>query len=111
MDSVSSSLEESSSSPSSLPSSLKLPWVPSSSSPSLVGLKGHALRLEKMVLGRLLGLGHDLKLMFHDLAQDLRWLQFFELLLIDDGFHQVIGLPETLKDLVVDVQVCDVLHT
>jgi hypothetical protein len=42
----------------------------------------------------------------------MRWLQFFELLLIDDGFHQVIiGLPETLKDLAVDVQVRDVLHT
>jgi hypothetical protein len=42
----------------------------------------------------------------------MRWLKFFELLLIDDSFHQVIiGLPETLKDLVVDVQVRDILHT
>jgi hypothetical protein len=63
-------------------------------------------------LGCLLGLGHNLKLMCHDFAQDIRWLQFFELLLIDDGFHQVIvELPETLKDLAVNVQVCDVLHT
>jgi hypothetical protein len=52
----------------------------------------------------LLGLGHDFKLMCHDLAQDMRRLQFFELLLIDDSFHQVIiGLPETLKDLAVDL--------
>jgi hypothetical protein len=65
-----------------------------------------------LFLGRLLGLGHDLKLIFHDLSQDLRWFQFFELLLIDDSFHQVIiGLLETLKDLAVDVQVCDVIHT
>jgi hypothetical protein len=42
----------------------------------------------------------------------MRWLQFFELLLVDDCHHQVIiGLPETLKDLAVDVQVLDVLHT
>jgi hypothetical protein len=48
----------------------------------------------------------------HDLAQDVRWLQIVELLLIDDCLHQVIiGLPETLKDLAVDVQVRDVLHT
>jgi hypothetical protein len=53
-----------------------------------------------------------LKLMCHDLAQYMRWLQFFELLLIDDSFHQVIiGLPETLKDIAVDVHVRDVLHT
>jgi hypothetical protein len=53
-----------------------------------------------------------LKLMCHDLAQDMRWLQFFELLLIDDCLHQVIiGLLETLKDLAVDVQVRDVFHT
>jgi hypothetical protein len=69
-----------------------------------------------MVLVSFLGapswLGHDLKIMCHDLAQDIRWLQFFELLLIDDSLHQVIiGLPETLKDLAVDVQVRDVLHT
>jgi hypothetical protein len=39
-------------------------------------------------------------------------LQFFELLLIDDSFPKVIiGLSETLKDLAVDVQVRDVLHT
>jgi hypothetical protein len=64
------------------------------------------------MMGRLLGLGHDLKLVRHDLAQDMRWLQFYELFLIDDNFHQVIiGLPKTLKDLAVDVQVCDVLHT
>jgi hypothetical protein len=64
-----------------------------------------------LLLG-LLGLGHDLKLMYHNLAQYMRWLQFFEFLLIDDSFHQVIiGLPETLKDFVVDVQVCDILHT
>jgi hypothetical protein len=63
-------------------------------------------------LGHLLGLGHDLKLMCHDLAQDMRWLQFFELLLIDDCLHQVIiGLLETLKDPVIDVLVSDVLHT
>jgi hypothetical protein len=50
--------------------------------------------------------------MCHDLAQDMRWLQIFELLLVDDCLHQVIiGLPETLKDLAVDVQVRDVLHT
>jgi hypothetical protein len=42
----------------------------------------------------------------------MRLLQFFELLLIDDSFHQVIiGLLETLKDLAVDDQVRDVLHT
>jgi hypothetical protein len=36
----------------------------------------------------------------------MRWLQIFELLLVDDCLHQVIiGLPETLKDLAVDVQV------
>jgi hypothetical protein len=65
-----------------------------------------------LFLERLPGLGHDLKLMCHDPAQDMRWLQFFELLLIDDSFHHVIiGLPKTLKDLAVDVQVCDVLHT
>jgi hypothetical protein len=65
-----------------------------------------------LFLGHLLGLGHDLKLMCHDLAQDVRWLQFFELLLVDDSFHQVIiGLSDTLKDLAVDVQVRDVLHT
>jgi hypothetical protein len=51
----------------------------------------------ELFLGHLLGHGHDLKLMYHDLAQDVRWLQFFELLLIDDSLHQVkIGLPETL---------------
>jgi hypothetical protein len=50
--------------------------------------------------------------MCHDLAQDMRWLQIFELLLVDDCFHQfIIGLPETLKDLAVDVQVRDVFHT
>jgi hypothetical protein len=50
--------------------------------------------------------------MCHDLAQDMRWLQIFKLLLIDDCLHQVIiGLLETLKDLAVDVQVRDVLHT
>jgi hypothetical protein len=50
--------------------------------------------------------------MCHDLAQDMRWLQFFELLLIDDCLHQVIiGLLETLKDPVIDVLVSDVLHT
>jgi hypothetical protein len=47
-----------------------------------------------------------------NLAQDMRWLQFFELLFIDDSFDQVIiRLPETLKDLAVDVHVCDVLQT
>jgi hypothetical protein len=65
-----------------------------------------------LFLGRLLRLRHDLKLMCHDLAQDVRWLQLFELLLIDDSFYQVIiGPLETLKDLVVDVQVRDVLQT
>jgi hypothetical protein len=65
-----------------------------------------------LFLGRLLGLGHDLKLMCHGLAQDMRWLQFLELLLIDNCHHQVIiRLSETLKDLAVDVQVRDVLHT
>jgi hypothetical protein len=50
--------------------------------------------------------------MCHDLPQDMRWLQIFELLLVDDCLYQVIiGLPETLKDLVVDVLVRDVLHT
>jgi hypothetical protein len=47
-----------------------------------------------------------------NLSQDMRCLQFFELFLIDDCFHRVIiGLLETLKDLAVDVQVRDVLHT
>jgi hypothetical protein len=64
-----------------------------------------------LFLGRLLALGNDLKLLCHDLAQDMRWLQFL-VLLIDNSFHQVmIGLPETLKDLAIDVLVRDVLHT
>jgi hypothetical protein len=42
----------------------------------------------------------------------MRWLQIFELILVNDCLHQVvIGLSEALKDLVVDVQVRDVLHT
>jgi hypothetical protein len=41
--------------------------------------------------------------MCKDLAQDMRWLQIFELLLIEHCLHQVIiGLEETLKDLAVD---------
>jgi hypothetical protein len=54
----------------------------------------------------------SLTFLFIPLAiRHMRWLQFFELLLIDDSFHQVIiGLPETLKDLAVDVQVRDILH-